>query len=91
MIDSATCEKIVYHCSDCGFTFTKEGTFSEYHDYKDGKCKHCGAKDPDYEEPKTEPDDETSKDSDTDSSEETEPDQQSLEEDTGDEPPEDDE
>ena len=51
-IKSHTCGKITYFCSDCGLDLEKEGSFPEYHDYKDGKCLHCGAEDPAIKEQK---------------------------------------
>jgi len=45
-IKAHTCRKIIYYCSDCGLDMEKEGSFPEYHDYKDGRCSHCGETDP---------------------------------------------
>ncbi len=45
-IKLATCKKIVYFCSDCGLDLEKEGSFPEYHNYKEGKCSYCGGEDP---------------------------------------------
>lgn len=52
-IKSATCEKIEYHCSQCGYDFVRKGSFPEYHSYKNGKCEYCGEKDPDAAEENT--------------------------------------
>ena len=42
----ATCQKIIYHCSGCGYDMKKEGTFGEYHHYVGGSCEYCGEPDP---------------------------------------------
>lgn len=55
VIASATCQKIVYHCGECGLELIREGTFDEYHSYVDGYCIHCGAQDPDYTPPEAKP------------------------------------
>lgn len=48
-VTKATCKKIIYHCSGCGYDLTQEGVFEEYHDFAQGICQVCGAEDPDYE------------------------------------------
>lgn len=42
VLQSATCQKLIYHCDQCGLNFTREGTFPEHHNYVDGICSHCG-------------------------------------------------
>lgn len=54
-VHSATCQKIVYYCAQCGMYLSREGSFPEYHAYVDGVCTHCGAADPDYTPPETDP------------------------------------
>ena len=54
----ATCQKVTYHCSGCGYDLTREGFFDEYHRYKGGSCEYCGEKDPNggaTEPPATQP------------------------------------
>ena len=54
----ATCQKISYHCSGCGYDMSKEGTFDEHHNYIGGSCEYCGKQDPNggtTEPPETEP------------------------------------
>lgn len=45
-IKSHTCMKVIYFCNNCGLDLEKDGTFPEYHDYKEGKCIHCRQEDP---------------------------------------------
>jgi len=52
-VKSYTCKKIIYYCGDCGLDFEKSGNFPEYHNYRDGKCTHCGAEDPSIKEETT--------------------------------------
>ena len=55
---SATCRKITYYCSGCGYDMKKEGTFDEHHHYVDGSCEYCGETDPNggtTKPPETEP------------------------------------
>lgn len=47
-VTDATCKKITYHCSGCGYDLIREGIFDEYHSYVNGVCRYCGAEDPDY-------------------------------------------
>ena len=54
----ATCQKITYYCSGCGYEMSKEGTFDEHHHYTGGSCEYCGKADPNggsTEPPETEP------------------------------------
>ena len=54
----ATCQKITYHCSGCGYDMKKEGTFDEHHNFVGGTCEYCGKTDPNSgstEPPTTEP------------------------------------
>ena len=44
---TATCQKIVYHCDDCGYDLTRTGDFDDHHAYTGGVCQYCGKKDPD--------------------------------------------
>ena len=50
-VESQTCIKIIYFCNDCGVRLEKEGDFPENHNYKDGRCTHCGVKDPAADQP----------------------------------------
>ena len=55
---NATCQKITYYCSGCGYEMKKEGTFDEHHHYVGGSCEYCGKPDPNggtTEPPETEP------------------------------------
>ena len=55
-VDSATCRKVVYRCEKCDIQLPIEGSFPEYHDYRDGQCIHCGGTDPAHRPPEsTEP------------------------------------
>ena len=54
----ATCQKITYHCSGCGYDMNEDGLFSAHHHYVGGTCEYCGETDPNSgttEPPATEP------------------------------------
>lgn len=53
-IQSATCQKVSYHCDSCGYDMAKTGVFEEYHSYENGACLTCNAADPNWSQP-TEP------------------------------------
>lgn len=51
LITSATCQRIDYHCDECGLNMHKDGYFEEYHFYENGYCLYCGSEDPAYPTP----------------------------------------
>ena len=53
-VTAPTCTEAGYTahtCSRCGFSYNDSETEALGHDYKDGVCTRCGAKDPDYVPP----------------------------------------
>ena len=44
----STCTRLLYYCSDCGYSAEQTGSFAEYHNYQNGYCTYCGSTDPNY-------------------------------------------
>jgi hypothetical protein len=53
-VTAPTCTETGYTthtCARCGFSYNDSETAALGHEYKDGVCTRCGAKDPDYQPP----------------------------------------
>ena len=58
VVTAPTCTEAgftTYACANCGDEYIGDEVPALGHDFKDGVCTRCGAKDPDYEEPVVEP------------------------------------
>ena len=44
----STCTRLVYYCSDCGYSAEQTGSFAQYHNYQNGYCTYCSSTDPNY-------------------------------------------